>query len=79
MGALQGRRKAGTARACGGITKECAHTLHRAHHRVLAWAEPHKDLFQQPASETDPQQVPEWLAEHSEAQESRGQDECFWH
>lgn len=68
-------REAGTAQACGGITEECACTLHRAHHGVLAGAEPRTEPFQQPAPETGPQQVPEWLVEHAEAQESTGQDE----
>lgn len=79
MKALHGRREAGTAWACGGVIKECAHTLHGAHHRVLAWAEPHEDLFQHLASEVDPQQVPERLVKHAEAQKGRGQYECFWH
>lgn len=58
MAALLGRREVGTAWACGGTTKECAHTLHRAHHGLLAW-EPHRESFQQAAPEMGPLQVPE--------------------
>lgn len=75
MGTLQGRREAGIARASGGITKECARTLHRAHHGLLAQAEPYTEPFQQLAPEMGPQQVPEQLEEHEEAQESAGRIE----